>query len=194
MYYNIPFICSNNLHGVQTNPSCMEGKRQTPGMHDQFPFIYSNNPTVPAYGVSIYISELIRYSREWVSYQGFHERVGYKTMGSKLGSSLRKFYNLLNLYGMFVSQMTTNMPHPVSLMNYHRILNMSYSMGVTNGLGSAYPSWVYIMVHDRCSTLLTEFGTALTTILPIMFQYCYTYCYSDSRNLWAVMKAGGLAL
>jgi hypothetical protein len=50
------------------------------------------------------------------------------------------------------------------------------------------------MVHDRCSTLLTEFGTALTTILPILFQYCYVYCYSDSRNLWAVMKAGGLAL
>jgi hypothetical protein len=36
----------------------------------------------------------------------------------------------------------------------------------------------------------TEFGTALTTILPILFQYCY----SDSRNLWAVMKVGGLAL
>jgi hypothetical protein len=40
----------------------------------------------------------------------------------------------------------------------------------------------------------TEFGTALTTILPILFQYCYKYCYSDSRNLWVVMKAGGLAL
>ena len=39
------------------------------------------------------------------------------------------------------------------------------------------------MVHDRCSTLLTEFGTALTTILPILFQHCYKYCYSDSRNL-----------
>jgi hypothetical protein len=50
------------------------------------------------------------------------------------------------------------------------------------------------MVHDRCSTLPTEFGTALTTILPILFQYCYEYCYSDSRNLWAIMKAGGLAL
>ena len=50
------------------------------------------------------------------------------------------------------------------------------------------------MVHDRCSTLLTEFGTALTTSLPILFQYCYKYCYSDSRNIWAVMKAGGLAL
>ena len=35
----------------------------------------------------------------------------------------------------------------------------------------------------------TEFGTALTTILPILL-----YCYNDSRNLWAVMKAGGLAL
>jgi hypothetical protein len=34
----------------------------------------------------------------------------------------------------------------------------------------------------------------LTTSLPILFQYCYQYCYSDSRNLWAVMKAGGLAL
>jgi hypothetical protein len=48
------------------------------------------------------------------------------------------------------------------------------------------------MVHDRCSILLTEFSTALT-ILPILFQYYYKYCYSDSRNLWAVMKAGGLA-
>ena len=40
----------------------------------------------------------------------------------------------------------------------------------------------------------TEFGTALTTILLILFQYCNKYCYSDSRNIWAVMKAGGLAL
>jgi hypothetical protein len=49
-------------------------------------------------------------------------------------------------------------------------------------------------VHDRWSTLLTEFGTALTTILPILFQYCYKYCYSDSLNLLAVMKAGGLEM
>ena len=39
------------------------------------------------------------------------------------------------------------------------------------------------MVHDRCSILHTEFGTALTTILPILFQYCYKYCNSDNRNL-----------
>jgi hypothetical protein len=59
-------------------------------------------------------------------------------------------------------------------------------------------SW-YITAHiwkiyDFKIDLLTEFGTALTTILLILFQYCYKYCYSDSRNLWAVMKAGGLAL
>ena len=40
----------------------------------------------------------------------------------------------------------------------------------------------------------TEFGTALTTILPILFQYCCKYCYSNSLNLWVVMKAGSLAL
>ena len=43
-------------------------------------------------------------------------------------------------------------------------------------------------------TFFTGFGTALTTIVPILFQYCYKYCYNDNRNLWAVMKAGGLAL
>ena len=40
----------------------------------------------------------------------------------------------------------------------------------------------------------TEFGTVMTTVLPVLFRYCYKYCYSDSRKLWAVMKAGGLAL
>jgi hypothetical protein len=31
----------------------------------------------------------------------------------------------------------------------------------------------------------TEFGAALTTVLPVLFKYCYKYCYSDSRKmLW----------
>jgi len=37
------------------------------------PFICSNIPAMPAYGV--YISQLIRYSRACVSYQDFLERV-----------------------------------------------------------------------------------------------------------------------
>ena len=36
------------------------------------------------------------------------------------------------------------------------------------------------IVFDIC---FTGFGTALTTILLILFQNCYKYCYSDSRNL-----------
>ena len=39
---------------------------------------------------------------------------------------------------------------------------------------------------------VTEYGTALTTILPILFLYLNTVT-SDSRNLWTVMRAGGLA-
>jgi hypothetical protein len=40
----------------------------------------------------------------------------------------------------------------------------------------------------------TEFGAALTTVLSVLFKYCYKYCDSDSRKLWAVMKGEGLAL
>jgi transposase-like protein len=29
----------------------------------------------------------------------------------------------------------------------------------------------------------TEFGAALTTVLPVLFKYCYKYRYSDSRKL-----------
>ena len=29
----------------------------------------------------------------------------------------------------------------------------------------------------------TEFGAALTTVLPVLFKNCYKYCYSDSRKL-----------
>jgi hypothetical protein len=38
------------------------------------------------------------------------------------------------------------------------------------------------IVFDNC---FTGFGTDSTTILPNLFQYCYAYCYSDSRNLSA---------
>jgi hypothetical protein len=28
-----------------------------------------------------------------------------------------------------------------------------------------------------------ELGAALTTVLPVLFKYCYKYCYCDSRKL-----------
>ena len=79
-----------------------------------FPFICSNIPAAPAYGV--YISQLIRYSRTCGSYQDFLDRglllnnkllimiQGFSFVGLK--SSLRKFYgrdtDLVNRYGIWV--------------------------------------------------------------------------------------------
>jgi hypothetical protein len=86
-----------------------------------FPFIFSNIPAAPAYGV--YISQLIRYSRACGSYQNFLDRGLLLTMKLlnqgcllvKLKLSLRKFYgphhDLVDRYGISVSQMTTDKFH-----------------------------------------------------------------------------------
>ena len=83
-----------------------------------FPFICSNIPASPAYGV--YISRLIRYSITCGSYQDFLDRgllLTRKLLNQgfilvKLKSSLRKFYgrhhDLVDRYGIYVSQMTTD--------------------------------------------------------------------------------------
>ena len=81
-----------------------------------FPFICSNIPAAPAYGV--YISQMIRYS-----YQDFLDRgllLTRKLLNQgfllvKLKSSLWKFYgrhhDFVDRYGISVSQMTTDMCH-----------------------------------------------------------------------------------
>ena len=86
-----------------------------------FLFICSNIPAAPAYGV--YISRLIRYSRACGSYHDFLDRgllLTRKLLNQgfvlvKLKSSLRKFYvchhDLVDRYGISVSQMTTDMFH-----------------------------------------------------------------------------------
>ena len=82
-----------------------------------FPIICSNISAAPAYG--IYISQLIRYSRAC----DFLDRcilLTRKLLNQgfilfKLKSSLRKFYgrhyDLVDRYGISVSQMTTDMSH-----------------------------------------------------------------------------------
>jgi hypothetical protein len=86
-----------------------------------FPFICSNIPPAPAYGV--YISQMIRYSRACGFYQDFLDKgllltrklLNQGLLLVKLKSSLRKFYgrnhDLLDRYGISVSQMTTDMFH-----------------------------------------------------------------------------------
>ena len=86
-----------------------------------FPFICSNIPAAPAYGVCV--SRLIRCSRACGCYQEFLDR-GLLLTGKllnqgfllvKLKSSFQKFYgrhhNLFDRYGISVSQITMDMFH-----------------------------------------------------------------------------------
>ena len=84
-----------------------------------FPFICSNIPAAPAYGV--YISQMIRYSRTCGSYQDFlykgllltRKLLNQGFLLGKWKSSLRKLYgrhhDLVDRYGISVSIMTTDM-------------------------------------------------------------------------------------
>ena len=86
-----------------------------------FPFICSNIPAAPAYGV--YISQLIRYSRDCDYYREFldggllltRKLLNQGFLLVKMKSSLRKFYghrhDLVNHYGISASQMTTDKFH-----------------------------------------------------------------------------------
>jgi hypothetical protein len=86
-----------------------------------FPFICSSIPAAHAYGV--YLSQMIRYSRACGSYQDVLDRGLLLTrklliqgfLLVKLKSWLRKFYgrhhDLVDRYGISVSQMTTAMFH-----------------------------------------------------------------------------------
>jgi hypothetical protein len=90
-----------------------------------FPFICSNIPAAPAYGV--YLSQMIRYSRACGSYQHFLDRGllltrklltrGFHLLKLKL--SLRKWYgshhDMVDRYVISVSQMTTDMFHMQTL-------------------------------------------------------------------------------
>ena len=114
-------ICLQYNYGNLDSVQCIRG----PKWYDynfpilNFSLLCGNMPSSPVYGV--YISQLIRYSRPCGSCQDFLDRgllltrkllhKGFPLV--KLKSSLRKFYgryhDLVNLYGIYVSQMTTNM-------------------------------------------------------------------------------------
>ena len=83
-----------------------------------FPFLSSNIPSAPAYGV--YVSQLIRYARTCSNYQDFMERgkvltqkllsQGYQK--TKLVATLKKFYgrhhDLVNPYNVAVSRIVSD--------------------------------------------------------------------------------------
>ena len=89
-----------------------------------FPFICSDIPAAPAYGV--YISQLTLYSTDCASYQDFidkeltRKRLNQRFLLAKLKSSLRKFHgrhhDLVDRYRKSVVKMTTDMFHLLSTL------------------------------------------------------------------------------
>jgi hypothetical protein len=142
-----------------------------------FPFICSNIPAAPAY--EVYISQLIRYSRACGSYQDFLDRglllirklLNQGFLSVKLKSSLRKSYgrhhDLVDRYGISVSQMTMDMLH----------------------LSQTLPS--PFLIHD-----ITRFVTRLTRRAPLMEQELFTFPehLSSSPILSGVRVTRSLAL
>ena len=121
-----------------------------------FPFIFSNIPAAPAYGV--YISQLIRYSRACGSYQDFLDR-GLLLTGKllnqgfllvKLKSSLRKFYghhhDLVDRYGISV---TNDHGYVPLVVNTSRSFPHSWLIA---GFVTRLTQWVSL-VEQKLSTL-----------------------------------------
>ena len=83
-----------------------------------FPFLSSNIPSAPAYGV--YVSQLIRYARACSNYQDFMERgkvlttklLNQRYQKSKLVATLKKYYrrhhDLVNTYNVAVSRIVSD--------------------------------------------------------------------------------------
>ena len=122
-----------------------------------FAFICSNIPAAPVYGV--YISQLIRYSGAFGSYQDFLRRrllLTRKLLNQgflliKLKSSCRTFMvatmtwltameYLCHKWPRICFTCREHFPVVSSFMTYHRVCNEINTTGATGGAGTAYPS------------------------------------------------------
>jgi hypothetical protein len=65
-------------------------------------------------------------------------------------------------------------------MHFH-IVKMYKDKEVNKNVKNIFLSMCDVKVSLTFTSL--KYGTALTIILPILFLYCYKYCYSDSGNL-----------
>jgi hypothetical protein len=153
----------------------------------------SNIPASPAYGV--YISQLIRFARASSNYFDFLKRhlhlrnrlldQGYTKI--RLIRSLKKFIfryqDLVEIYSVYRK-------------DYKRWIFIKWKCIKIRCQQKCQKYFFCINVWHKIvfDIYFTEFVAAFTTVLLVLFNYCYKYCYSDSRKLWAVMKGGGLAL
>jgi hypothetical protein len=125
-----------------------------------FPFVSSNIPTAPAYGV--YISQLIRYSRVCGSYrislleaccyqESYWTKDSYWLSWNHHNESFTVTTNLVDRYGISLSQINDNGYVPFVVCNHNPVLSSfitdhwvcnrkSNTTGFTCGTGTAYLS------------------------------------------------------
>ena len=114
------YVCSKHEQQLDIDREGRLGTKLCDGKY-YFSFVYRNIPAAPAYGV--YISQLMLYPRARGSYKDFLDRIlllirkllNQRFLLAKLKSSLRNFdgchYDLVDRYGIAVSQMTTDIFH-----------------------------------------------------------------------------------
>ena len=120
-----------------------------------FPFICSDIPAAPAYGV--FISQMIRYSRACGSYQNFLDRgllltrklLNQGFLWVKLKTSLRKFYGCMTWLTV-MEYLCHKRPRICSTCRKHFLVLSSFTTyyrvrnkintGATSGTGTAYTS------------------------------------------------------
>ena len=150
-----------------------------------FPYICSNIPAAPTYGV--YLSQMIRYSRACGSYQDFLDRGLLLTrklliqgfLLVKLKSWLRKYYGeLVNRYGISVSQMTTVMfPHSRLITGFvtrliPRVPLVEQEL-FTHLLSSKCPTFIFLLVIGvehfmNYSTFLMHFSDLILLLWQLI--------------------------
>jgi len=158
-----------------------------------FPFICSNIPASPTYGV--HISQLIRYSSVCGSYHDLFDRellLTRKLLNQgfllvKLKSPLRTFYgrhhDLVDCYGISLSQMTTDMFH-LSLAlpgPFLRVCNYINTSCATSGAGTAHPfgapeftpgfSW------SSCYSIFSFICMFCRTLFIFLYFFFWPLCY-----------------
>jgi hypothetical protein len=139
-----------------------------------FPFICSNIPAAPAYGISL--SQMIRYSRACGSYQDFLDRGLLLTR--KLLNHFENFTvasmtwltvleYLCHKWPRIFSTGFKHFPVLSSFTTYYRVCNLINTTGGSSGGGNAYPS--------RAPEITPGFlwGSCYS-----FFSFIYVFCWS----------------
>ena len=146
----LDLLLSIESDGLRTS---LNDKRDDFNFHiTTFPFLSSNIPSSPAYGV--FISQLIRYARACSSYECFilrAARLSAKLLGQgyvmeRLKSSLGKFYDLIKDYEVSLSQMLHDILWHDHVHRHPQLIRHYINLRTYYQTGLYYRFWPYYQI------------------------------------------------